>query len=94
LARVEKEVAEMEVQIGRVTHYYNKIAVAVFVTGDDLKVGDRIHILGYNTDFTQTVTSMEIEHQQIKEVSAGTEVALKVRDEVRRGDHIYKLEED
>ena len=84
----------MEVQIGRVTHYYNKIAVAVFVPGDTLKVGDRIHILGYNTDFTQTVASMEIEHQQIKAVDAGAEVALKVKDEVRRGDRIYKLVEE
>jgi translation elongation factor EF-Tu-like GTPase len=83
----------MEAQIGRITHYFNKISVAVFVTVGELKVGDRIHILGYNTDFTQTITSIEIEHQQVDSVAGSTEVAIKVKDEVRRGDRVYKLVE-
>jgi putative protease len=83
----------MEVEIGRITHYYNKIAVAVFVTAEALTIGDQIHILGYNTDFNQAVTSMQIEHQPIESVTAGTEIAIKVKEEVRRGDRIYKVKE-
>ncbi len=83
----------MEVQVGRVTHYYNRISVAVLKLTGDLKVGDRIEILGKTTEFTQLVTSMEVEHQKIPAASAGMEVALKVADTVRKGDIVYKIVE-
>jgi uncharacterized transporter YbjL len=45
--------------------------VAVIKLEDTLKVGDTIRIVGGQTDFTQTVESMEIEHQKVKEAKAG-----------------------
>jgi hypothetical protein len=36
---------------------------------------------------------MQIEHQPIESVTAGTEIAIKVKEEVRRGDRIYKVKE-
>lgn len=80
----------MEIRIGRVTHYYNRIGVAVLELTEDLNVGDRIHILGHTTDFTQRVDSLEIEHQQVQSASRGMDVALKVNEPVRKGDEIYK----
>ncbi len=84
----------MEIRIGTVTHYYNHISVAVLELSGELKVGDKILILGRTTDFTQVVTSMEIEHHKVSAVGPGMEVALKVADSVRRGDEIYKIVED
>lgn len=84
----------MEIQVGRVTHYYNRISVAVLTLSGDLKVGDKIEILGKNTEFSQVVTSMEIEHRKIQSATAGMEVALKVADTVRKGDIVYKIVED
>jgi putative protease len=84
----------MEVRIGKITHYYNKIAVAVMVTSGEMKIGDYLHIRGHTTDFYQPVTSMEIEHQQVSSVGPASEVALKVKEEVRRGDRVYKVTED
>ncbi len=84
----------MEVQIGRVTHYYSRISVAVLRLSGDLKVGDKIEILGKTTEFSQVVTSMEIEHRKIQSATAGMEVALKVADTVRKGDIVYKIVED
>lgn len=84
----------MEVRIGKVTHFYNRISVAVLELTEELKVGDMIHILGYITDFDQQVTSMEIEHQKIQCAKPGADVALKVIEMVRSGDAVYKYTAD
>jgi UPF0176 protein len=83
----------MEIRIGTVTHYYNRISVAVLKLSGELKVGDKILILGRTTDIVQVVTSMEIEHRKVSAVSPGMEVALKVADSVRSGDEVYKIED-
>ena len=80
----------MEIRVGKVTHYYNHISVAVLELSGELKVGDSIHILGRITDFEQRVGSMEIEHQKIQSAGPGTEVALKVIESVRKGDFVFK----
>jgi len=81
----------METQIGQVTHFYNGISVAVLSLTDTLEVGDKIHILGHTTDFTQNVTSMEIDHTKVSSVGPGDDVALKVNEPVRVGDTILKI---
>ncbi len=80
----------MEKQIGKITHYFDRIGVAVLELETGLKVGDTIHIAGRRTDFVQQVSSMEIEHQKMQAVSAGADVALKVDDVVHEGDEIYR----
>jgi len=84
----------MDTQIGRVTHYYNRIGVAVLELSDELRVGDVIHILGHTTDFTQQVQSLEIEHRKVQSVGPGDDVALKVRQRVRKGDVVHKVIDD
>ncbi len=80
--------------IGKVTHYFSKIGVAVIELQDTLKVGDTIRIVGGEaTDFTQKVESMEVEHQKIKEAKAGDSIGLKVKEKVREGYKVYKIEE-
>jgi len=83
----------MEIRIGTVTHYYNRISVAVLNLSGELKVGDKILILGRTTDLVQVVTSMEIEHRKVPSVGPGMEVALKVAESVRSGDEVYKIVE-
>jgi putative protease len=84
----------MEVEIGHVTHYFNKINVAVLSIMDELKVGDTIHILGHTTDFTQKVTSMQIEHKNVDTVKPGDDFAMKVIEPAREHDVVYKLVEE
>jgi len=81
----------MEVEIGRVTHYYNHLHVAVLKLSADLKEGDLIHILGHSTDFMQKVTSLEINHHHVPGVKPGDDVALKVIGPVREHDVIYRV---
>jgi len=76
--------------IGKVTHYFSKIGVAVIELSDTLKVSDTIRIVGGQTDFNQTVESIEIEHEKVQEAKAGDSVGLKVEQKVREGYKVYK----
>jgi translation initiation factor IF-2 len=79
----------MENPVGRVTHYYNRIGVAVLETSSELNIGDTILFLGHTTDFVQHVTSMQINHAPVQSVGAGQEVAIKVDEPVRKSDEAY-----
>jgi hypothetical protein len=84
----------MELEIGKVTHYYTHLNVAVLKLEDGLKVGDWIHILGHSTDFTQKVTSMEVEHHTVVWVKPGDDVAVKVIEPVHEHDIVYRVAEE
>jgi hypothetical protein len=84
----------MEALVGKATHYFSRLGVAVLELRADLQVGDQICIVGRITDFEQNVGSLEIRHQKINAASAGQEVALKVSDIVRPGDLVYKIQGD
>ena len=77
--------------IGKITHYFGHIGVAVLELTGVLKVGDTIRIVGGETDFNQTVESMEIEHKKVKEAKAGDSVGLQVSQKVREDYKVYKL---
>jgi len=79
----------MDIRVGKVTHYYNRIGVAVLELEEKLRVGDWITILGKTTDFEQVVGSMEIDHRKVIEVNPGMDVALKVDEPVRERDEIF-----
>lgn len=77
--------------IGRVTHYYSKIGVAILELDKPLKAGEKIAVIGSTTDIEQDVKSMQVEHQNINSAEAGDLVGLKIKDKVREGDTVYKL---
>ena len=84
----------MEQEIGKVTHYYSHLNVAVLELTNSLKVGDLIHVQGHSTDIMQTVTSMEIDHHRVTWVKPGDNVALKVIEPVHPHDVIYRITEE
>ncbi len=84
----------MDIRVGKVTHYFDHIGVAVLVLSEELKVGESIHIHGHITDFTQRVASIEIEHRKLESAGPGKEIALKVLEPVHEGDIIYRVVED
>ena len=77
-------------EVGKVSHFFTKINVAVIELNDTLSVGDKIFIKGPTTDIEQTVDSMEIEHEKIKQATAGHSVGMKVKGRVRANDIVYK----
>jgi len=82
----------MEEKVGEVTQYWGKIGVAGIKLTAALSQGDTIRIKGATTDFEQIVDSMQIEHQNIETAKKGQEIGLKVKEKVRRGDTVYKVE--
>lgn len=83
----------MEVQIGKVTHYYNHLQVAVLALTDSLKLGDEIHIVGHATDLVERVASMEVEHHPVVWVRPGDHVAIKVNEPVHEHDQVFRVVE-
>jgi len=77
--------------VGKITHYFGNIGVAVIELSDVLKVGDTIRIVGGVTDFTQAVESMELDHKKIETAKAGDSVGLKVDQKIREGYKVYKV---
>jgi putative protease len=84
----------MEVEIGRVTHYYNHLNVAVLRLTESLKLGDKIHILGHSTDLIERVASMEVNHHTVVWVKPGDDVAIKVKEPVREHDIVFLITEE
>ncbi len=77
--------------IGKITHYFSNIGVAVIELSDTLGSGDTIRIVGGETDFTQAVDSMEVEHQKVKAAKRGDSIGLKISQKVREGYKVYKV---
>ena len=78
-------------KIGRVTHFYNKIGVAVVVVEKGaLSVGDIVHFKHNSHEFEQAVQSLEVDQQSVQSIKAGQEAGLKVIEPVKEGWAIYK----
>ncbi len=79
-------------KVGRVTHYYDKIGVAVVELLADLSVGDKIKFSRGGEDlFEQVVESIQVEHNKIQSAKKGDIVGLKVNQPVKEGAEIFKL---
>jgi U32 family peptidase len=78
--------------IGEVTHYFDKIGVAVIkITDGELSIGDTIKVMHNDDGFEQVVTSMQVDHQEVTTVQPGDEMGLKVDEPVKENDKVYKV---
>jgi len=77
---------------GKVTHYFDKIKVAVVKLSSPLSEGDSVRFTGgEETDFKQTIASIEADHKKIKRAGKGKEIGIKVKEKVRVGYKVYKI---
>lgn len=78
--------------IGRITHYFSNIEVAVVELTAPLKIGEKIRVVGgQETDFEQEVSSMQIEHEEVKSGKKGDSVGMKIAEKVHEGYKVYKI---
>ena len=78
--------------IGKVTHYFSNIEVAVIDLIAPLKDGDNIRVVGgQETDFEQEVGSMQIDHEEVKSGKKGDSVGMKIKEKVHEGYKVYKI---
>jgi len=76
--------------IGLITHYFPKVRAAVIKLKAPLSVGDSIKIKGHTTDFTQVISSMQIDRVPITNAKKGDEIGLLVNSRVRQHDKVCK----
>ena len=78
--------------VGKISHYFSNIEVAVVELSSPLKVGDIVRVIGgQETDFNQKVDSMQIEHEQVKLGKKGDSVGMKVKEKVHEGYKVFKV---
>lgn len=82
------------VRIGKVTHFFDHLCVAVLALEQPIQVGDTVHFLGHSTDFKQKVESLQIEHKAVTSANPGEEVAMKVAQRVRPNDAVFKISDE
>jgi translation initiation factor IF-2 len=83
-----------EEQVAVIVKFFAKPSVAALeITNGSIKTGDVLQYKGHTTDFTEEVTSMEIDNQSVDEAKVGDLVGIKVKDRVREGDKVYRVVE-
>lgn len=78
-----------DTKAGTITHYFDRIGVAVVDVLATLKVGDKIKITGHDHEFEQTVGSMQVEHANVDKAGKGDQVGMKVDQPVKEGDEVF-----
>ena len=83
-----------EKKMGKVTHYFAHIGVAAIeITEGELRVGDTIHVVGHTSDFTQKVSSMQVEHKSVDKATTGESIGIKVDEHAREHDEVFLVTE-
>ena len=86
-----KMIDPLLVQVGVITHYFDRIKVCVVkLTQGTVLIGDKLTILGPKTKFVQKVWSMQIESEDVKGAKKGQLIGLKVDKIVGVGDKVYR----
>jgi len=88
--KVVKTKKNKENVVGVITHYFPKVRAAVIKVKSPIAIGDTLKIKGHTTDFTQTISSMQIDRVAITVAKKGDEIGLLVNSRVRKQDVVIK----
>jgi len=80
-----------EKTIGKVTHYYDHISVAVVELAAPLKVGDTVCFKRGDQELVQEVESLQLDHEPIIAAKKGQAVGMKVSGPVHEGTLVTKV---
>jgi translation elongation factor EF-1alpha len=81
-----------EKQIGKVSHWYDKINVAVVKLTGALKKGDSVKFKHGEEEFEENIESLQIDHAEVKAGKKGDELAVKLSHKAKEGSMVYKVE--
>jgi len=79
----------MAKKIGTVTHWYDKIGVAVVKLSGPLAKGDRIKIKKGDEEFEDTVSSLQIDHKDADSAKKGDDAAIKILQKAKEGAEVF-----
>lgn len=81
-----------EKKLGVVTHYFNHLKVGIVKASSPIKVGDKVQFKGHTTDFKQSISQMQLDHEAVDAAQKGQEVGIKLKSQVREGDEVFAVE--
>jgi len=78
--------------LGRVVAAYPRAKAATLALDGELRRGDLLHFRGHTTDFCQPADELHLAGVRVQTVSAGQLAGVAVRERVRPGDRVYRIE--
>ena len=84
---------QRKIFLGRGIHYFPKAQIGHFqIEAYDLKVGDKILIIGDKTGVIETeVKELQVEGEVVQAAGKGTECTFPLTQKIRKSDALYKL---
>lgn len=92
LTRFIYKVMAKEKELGRVSHWYDKINVAVVKLAGTLKKGDRLKFKHGEEEFEEEIGSLQIDHKEVVAGKKGDEIAMKLSHKAKEGTTVYEAE--
>jgi hypothetical protein len=77
--------------IGKVTHYYTHIKVAIVKFNTKIRIGTELYFRGATTDFREVAKSMQFDHEPITIAQPKKQIGIKLKKRVREGDLVYRV---
>lgn len=79
-------------KVGTISHYYDKIGVAIVELNGTLSVGEKVKFVRGGEDlFEEVVESIQVEHKKLDSASKGDVIGLKTHEAVKEGTEIFKV---
>jgi len=82
---------EKEEEVGKVIHWYDKVGVAVVKLSGALAKGDAIKVKRGDEEFEDSVTSMQVNREDVDSGKSGDEVAIKLSQRAKEGAVVHKV---
>ena len=79
----------MDKKIGTVTHWYDKIGVAVIKLTGALSKGDTIKVQKADEEFEEVVSSLQIDHKDVSSAKRGDDAAIKLSRRAKEGAGVF-----
>lgn len=80
----------MDKPIGKVNHYYDKLGVAIIdLNSKGLSLGQELKFKRGDNEFTQKVSSLQVDHKEVEEVKKGDSFGLKVDKPTKPGTLVF-----
>jgi putative protease len=79
-------------KIGTVTHFYDKIGVAIVELNGTLSVGEKVKFVRGGEDlFEEVVESIQVEHKKLDSAGKGDVIGLKTNEAVKEDTEVFKV---
>jgi hypothetical protein len=88
----KKIIKEKLTLVGVVTHYYDKIKVAIFKVKSPIQIGQKLRFTNTEgTLFEQPIVSIQINHENVKKVKKGAIIGMKVKKQVHENNKVFLI---